>query len=206
MAVRGGSIQAFFRGRALPAAALAVLTAAALLLAGKTGPAGLPGPEELPGMGWEAAEAALLGLPRQEILNAWGEPDGTLSGLFGDIYTLEGGGQVTVYYDTEPMNRGLADSYTVPVQYILCPVREIPPLEEIGLDSRLPLALEGHTRQEVHAAWGGPHREVTTQWGELCDVYWPDELHGITIYYDTESMEAGTADEYAVRSVSRSEA
>ena len=116
-------MRAFFRGRALPAAALAVLTAAvltaaALLPAGKTAPAGLPGPEELSNMGREAAEAALLDLPRQEILNAWGEPDGMLSGFFGDIYELESGGHIIVYYDTEPMNRGLADSYTVPVECV----------------------------------------------------------------------------------------
>lgn len=42
-------------------------------------------------------------------------PDGMLSGLFGDIYTLEDGAQVIVYYDTEPMNRGEADSYAIPV-------------------------------------------------------------------------------------------
>lgn len=111
-------MRTFFRGRALPAAALAVLTAAALLLAGKTGPTGLPGPEELPGLGREAAEAALLGLPRQGVLDAWGEPDGMLSGFFGDIYALEDGAHITVYYDTEPMNRGLADSYTVPVEFV----------------------------------------------------------------------------------------
>lgn len=116
---------AFFRGRTPPAAALAALTAAVLLLAGKTAPAGLPGPEELPIMGREAAEAALLGLPRQEILNAWGEPDGSLSGFFGDIYQLESGMCITVYYDPEPMNRGAANSCTVPVQDISCPA--IPP-------------------------------------------------------------------------------
>ena len=200
-------MRAFFRGRTPPAAALAAVTAAAILLAGSPAPAGLPGPEELPIMGWEAAEAALLGLPRKDIFNAWGEPDGSLSGFFGDIYQLESGMCITVYYDPEPMNRGLADSYTVPVQYISCPVKEIPPLEEAGLSPRLSLALEGHTREEVHAAWGDPHREVTTKWDGLCDVYWPDRLHGITIYYDTESMDAGTADERTVTVlyVSRSE-
>lgn len=111
-------MRAFFRGRGLPAAALAALTAVSLLLAGKTVPAGLPGPEALPGMGREAAEAALLGLPRQEVLNAWGNPDGMLSGFFGDIYTLADGVSITVYYDTEPMSRGLADSYTVPVESV----------------------------------------------------------------------------------------
>ena len=111
-------MRSFFKGRGLPAAMLAALTAAALLLAWKAAPAGLPGSEALFGMGPEAAETALLGHPRREILNAWGMPDGMLSGLFGDIYTLEDGAQVIVYYDTEPMNRGLADSYTVPVERI----------------------------------------------------------------------------------------
>ncbi|WP_297871890.1 hypothetical protein [uncultured Oscillibacter sp.] len=49
---------------------------------------------------------------------AWGEPDGMLSGFFGGIYTLDSGGQVTVYYDTEPMNQGTADSQTIPVTHI----------------------------------------------------------------------------------------
>lgn len=181
------------RGRALPAAALAALTAAAIALAG--GSAGLPGPEELPDMGWEAAEAALLGLPRQDILDAWGEPDGMLSGFFGDVYALEEGGQVIVYYDTEPMNRGEADFLTVPVQYISCPVTEIPPLEDTGWSHRLPAILEGHTREEVHAAWGRPHKEAANE--ELryfCDVYWTDESHSIAVYYDIGSMDAGTAD------------
>lgn len=96
----------FLKGRFFPAAMLALVTAAAILLAGRKTPAVLPGPGDLPDMGWEAAEAALLGLPRRDILNAWGQPDGMLSGLFGDIYTLEDGGQVVLYYDTELMGRG----------------------------------------------------------------------------------------------------
>ncbi len=100
----------FFGGRALPAALLAALTAAVLLSAGKTGPAIFPGPENL---------AALLDLPREDVLRAWGEPDGCLSGLFGDIYTLESGGHITVYYDTEPMSQGTADGQTVPVERVL---------------------------------------------------------------------------------------
>lgn len=108
-------MRSFFKGRGLPAAILAALTAAALLLAGKAAPANLPGPEALSGMGPEAAETALLGHPRREILNAWGMPDGMLSGLFGDIYALEDGAQVIVYYDPEPMSRGEADSYAIPV-------------------------------------------------------------------------------------------
>ena len=67
----------------------------------------------------EAAEAALLGLPREDVLRAWGEPDGCLSGLFGDIYTLESGARITVYYDTEPMGQGTADGQTVPVERVL---------------------------------------------------------------------------------------
>ena len=100
----------FFGGRALPAALLAALTAAVLLSAGKTGLAIFPGPENL---------AALLGLPREDVLRAWGESDGCLSGFFGDIYTLESGARITVYYDTEPMSQGTADGQTVPVERVL---------------------------------------------------------------------------------------
>ena len=109
----------FFGGRALPAALLAALTAAGLLSAGRTGPAIFPGPENLAALGPEAAEAALLGLPREDVLRAWGEPDGCLSGLFGDIYTLESGARITVYYATEPMSQGTADGQTVPVERVL---------------------------------------------------------------------------------------
>ena len=87
--------------------------------AGRTGPAIFPGPENLAALGPEAAEAALLGLPREDVLRAWGEPDGCLSGLFGDIYTLESGARITVYYDTEPMSQGTADGQTVPVERVL---------------------------------------------------------------------------------------
>ena len=109
----------FFSRRVFPAALLAVLTAVALLFAGKTGPAIFPGPENLAALGPEAAEAALLGLPRENILSAWGEPDGVLSGLFRDIYTLESGARIVVYYDTEPMSQGTADGQTVPVEHVL---------------------------------------------------------------------------------------
>ena len=49
---------------------------------------------------------------------AWGEPDGMLSGLFGDIYTLDSGRQIVVYYDTQPLNDGTGDGHTVPVRHI----------------------------------------------------------------------------------------
>lgn len=106
------------KGRALPTAVLAVLTAAALMLAGRSGPADVPAPEDLAALGSEAAEAALLGHMRKEVLRAWGEPDGTLSGFFGDVYELKGGAHIIVYYDTEPMSRGTADGYTVPVEQV----------------------------------------------------------------------------------------
>ena len=139
-------------------------------------------------------------------MNAWGEPDGTLSGFFGDIYELESGGQVILYYDTEPMSQGTADSSTVPVWYVSCPVTKIPPLEDIGWSSRLPAVLPGHTREEVHAAWGEPHKEtVNEQQDYFCDVYWPDESHSVVVYYDTKSMDAGTADERTVLYVSLGE-
>ncbi len=109
----------FFSGRTLPAAALAVLTAVVLAFAARTGPAGLPPPEDLAALGPEAAEAALLGLPRGDVLRAWGEPDGMLSGFFGDIYSLEDGTRIIVYYDTEPMNQGTAGSRAVPVEHVL---------------------------------------------------------------------------------------
>lgn len=101
--------------------ALSALVLAALALVFSLSlPRSLPGPAAAAAMTPEAAEAALSGLPRKEILSAWGEPDGMLSGFFGDVYALDGGGQVIIYYDTEPMNQGTAGNRTVPVAHIAC--------------------------------------------------------------------------------------
>lgn len=108
----------FFRERAAPLLLLAALTAGLLVFAGRTG-SDLPALQSILSLGQEAAEAALLGTPRQEVLSAWGEPDGMLSGFFGDIYALSSTVQVIVYYDTSRMSQGAADSLTVPVQHIL---------------------------------------------------------------------------------------
>lgn len=110
------------RSRLTAAILMAAVPVALALVLEAGGPrTGFPALEALPAMGREAAEAALLGRTREEILNAWGQPDGGLSGLFGDIYALENGSHVIVYYDPEPMNQGLADANTVPVQFINIP-------------------------------------------------------------------------------------
>ena len=99
-------------GRVLSAAVLAVLALAVSLFPS------LPFPAAVAAMTPEAADTALLGLPRHRVLSAWGEPDGMLSGLFGDIYTLDSGRQIVVYYDTQPLNDGTGDGHTVPVRHI----------------------------------------------------------------------------------------
>jgi len=58
-----------------------------------------PAPEELAAMTEEAATKALAGTLREELLKVWGEPDGGLSGLYGDIYEAPGGRAVIVYYN-----------------------------------------------------------------------------------------------------------
>lgn len=96
---------------------------------GDTGPGDSPGPC--------APDAARFGTP--PAVRDWkdggsrpsGEPspqggsrrwgDGTLSGLPGGIYELNGPGHITVaYYDPELMSNGTADAGTVPV---LCTAR-----------------------------------------------------------------------------------
>ncbi len=44
---------------------------------------------DLDDMPIEEIEQAFKDVPRDVILNAWGKPDGYLSGLFGDIYKLK---------------------------------------------------------------------------------------------------------------------
>lgn len=34
------------------------------------------------------------------LLEVWGEPDFSLFGMFGDIWAVEGTGEIVVYYDT----------------------------------------------------------------------------------------------------------
>jgi hypothetical protein len=42
-----------------------------------------------------------IGTPREIVHKIMGEPDGMLSGLFGDIYKLEDGSRIVFYYDSE---------------------------------------------------------------------------------------------------------
>ena len=49
----------------------------------------------------EQLEEKLIGLSQEEIYRSWGEPDGHLSGFWGEIWQLasEKSKHVTVYYD-----------------------------------------------------------------------------------------------------------
>ena len=54
----------------------------------------------LSGMGEAALTDALRGISRDAVLRSWGEPDGALSGMFGEIYDLPSDGAfVILYYD-----------------------------------------------------------------------------------------------------------
>ena len=46
-------------------------------------------------------EYRLKGKPRRDLLTVWGEPDGCLSGLYGDIWKLDEERQVIVYYNRD---------------------------------------------------------------------------------------------------------
>ena len=49
----------------------------------------------------EELDEKLIGISREDILDAWGEPDGHRSGFWGEIWQFasEKSKQVTVYYD-----------------------------------------------------------------------------------------------------------
>lgn len=50
----------------------------------------------------ETLETLFSGMPREDIHEAWGEPDGMLSGLWGDIYKIpDSDRQIIVYYDAD---------------------------------------------------------------------------------------------------------
>lgn len=74
----------------------------ALLLAARSGePAGFPAREYVAAMTNEAATEALAGTSEEALREAWGEPDGMLSGLYGDVYEVKGK-YIVVYYDVRP--------------------------------------------------------------------------------------------------------
>ena len=45
--------------------------------------------------------AHLVGQPREAVLEVLGQPDGTLSGLYGDVWERSDGTTVTLYYDAD---------------------------------------------------------------------------------------------------------
>lgn len=45
--------------------------------------------------------AHLLGQSREDVLQILGEPDGVLSGFYGDVWDLEDGTSVILYYDAD---------------------------------------------------------------------------------------------------------
>lgn len=51
----------------------------------------------------EELDENLIGISREELLSIWGEPDGTLSGFWGDIWQLdnETDKSIIVYYDND---------------------------------------------------------------------------------------------------------
>ena len=60
--------------------------------------AAFPEKEEIAKLSKEEATAALKGRTEKEMTDQWGEPDGTLSGFYGDIYVCDGR-QIVIYYD-----------------------------------------------------------------------------------------------------------
>ena len=50
----------------------------------------------------EALLENLSGRSREDVLRRWGDPDGMLSGLWGDIWKLDNpsGGMIILYYDS----------------------------------------------------------------------------------------------------------
>ena len=60
---------------------------------------------EISGYTQEQLEEKLIGLSIDEIHHSWGEPDGHLSGFWGEIWSLDGGKEniIVLYYDENGM-------------------------------------------------------------------------------------------------------
>jgi hypothetical protein len=57
----------------------------------------------------ESFSATVKGTHQDEIHRIFGEPSGTLSGFWGDIYKLDNGTQIIMYYD----ENGVVEQLTV---------------------------------------------------------------------------------------------
>lgn len=53
----------------------------------------------------EIIEDRLIGITREDLIDVWGEADGSLSGLYGDIWDLGDGYELIVYYDDVDSNK-----------------------------------------------------------------------------------------------------
>ena len=88
----------------LIAVILCVVTAVCLLTNPKRNPKELPTVEQtylaISSKG-EKFDVGLKGHSRDSVIDYWGEPDGMLSGFWGDIWKLNGLGEVIVYYDED---------------------------------------------------------------------------------------------------------
>lgn len=84
------------------AAILCIAAAVCLLTNPKRNPEDLPTVEQtylaISSKG-EEFDVGLKGHSRDSVIDCWGEPDGMLSGFWGDIWKLNGLGEVIVYYD-----------------------------------------------------------------------------------------------------------
>ena len=59
-----------------------------------------PEKESIAALSSEEATKALKGKTEKEIGDNWGEPDGMLSGFYGDIFEYDGK-QIVIYYDAD---------------------------------------------------------------------------------------------------------
>lgn len=78
-----------------------LLLASLLLVIGCSSRSDIPGLEDIPSYTQAQLEKELFGLSFEEMHAAWGEPDGYLSGFWGDIWRFDeaSDGQVILYYD-----------------------------------------------------------------------------------------------------------
>ena len=78
-----------------------LILASLLLVIGCSSRSDIPGLEDIPSYTQAQLEKELFGLSFEEMHAAWGEPDGYLSGFWGDIWRFDeaSAGQVILYYD-----------------------------------------------------------------------------------------------------------
>ncbi len=121
------------------------------------------------------AAQQLLGYKHTQLREVWGEPDGSLSGLWGDIWETKNAYNLFVYYDSNGIVEHVKFRYEKEGGF--------PDLKDVKryLPEDFTANLADVTREELLEAWGEPS---STNTDYHYDSWQIDEEAVVTIHWD----------------------